>query len=99
MGRCKITVLKTLYFPELAKQYPPYETASCDIFSEGQVFYTEGPFGVDMPKGFCPPAWRAIQSFAGIYASGGKVYGYDAHVVACPDGVRPVLLRLEAAEE
>ena len=57
------------------------------------------PYGVDMPEGFCPPAWRAIQSFAAIYASGGKVYGFDTHVVACPDGVRPVLLRLESAQD
>ena len=99
MGRCKITVLKTLYFPEIAKEYPPYETGACEIFSEGQVYYTTGPYGVDMPEGFCPPAWRAIQSFAAIYASGGKVYGFDTHVVACPDGVRPVLLRLESAQD
>ena len=99
MGRCKITVLKTLYFPELAKEYPPYETTPCDMMHEGQVFYTCGPYGVDMPEGFCPAAWRAIFSFAGNYASGGTVYGYESHVVACPDGVRPVLLRLEAAED
>ena len=100
MGKCKITVLKTLYFEDLAKEYPPYETSPCELLKEGQVFYTGGPMGVDMPEGFCEAAWRSIFSFAAVYASGGKVYSrYDTHVVACPDGVRPVLLRLEAAED
>ncbi len=66
---------------------------------EGDVFITGGPYGVDMPEGFCPAAWRAIFSFACEYASGGKVYGFDRHLVACPDGVRPVLLQLEPAQE
>ena len=100
MGKCKITVLKTLYFEDLAREYPPYETSPCELLREGQVFYTGGPMGVDMPEGFCEAAWRSIFSFAAVYASGGKIYGrYDTHVVACPDGVRPVLLRLEAAEK
>ena len=99
MGRCRITVVRTTYFPDLASQYPPYETGCCEAMKEGDVFYTSGPYGVDMPEGFCPAAWRAIFSFAAEYASGGKVYGYDRHLVACPDGVRPVLLQLEQAPE
>ena len=97
MGRCRITVIRTTYYPDLAAQYPPYETGCCQAMKEGDVFYTGGPYGVDMPEGFCPAAWRAVFSFACEYASGGKVYGFDRHLVACPDGVRPVLLQLEQA--
>lgn len=100
MGKCRITVLKTLYFKDLADEYPPHETGPCEVMRPGDVFYTTGPFGVDMPEGFCPPAWRAISSYAAVLASGGMVYSRDSvHVTACPDGVRPVLFRMEAAGE
>lgn len=99
MRRCKITVLKTLYFKDLADEYPPHEKGPCNIVKEGDVFYTSGPYGVDMPEGFCPPAWRAISSYAAVFASGGKVYGRDeVHLTACPDGQRPVIFRMEACE-
>ena len=53
MGKCKITVLRTLYFKDLADAYPPHEKGPCEQLKEGDVFYTSGPFGVDMPEGFC----------------------------------------------
>lgn len=100
MGKCKITVLRALYFKDLADAYPPHEKGPCEQLKEGDVFYTSGPFGVDMPEGFCKPAWAAIQTYAAVLASGGKVYSRDdVHVTACPDGVRPVLFRMERAEE
>ena len=99
MRRCKITVLKTMYLKDLADEYPPHEQGPCNILKEGDVFYTSGPYGVDMPEGFCPPAWRAISSFASVFASGGKIYSRDdVHLTACPDGQRPVIFRMEACE-
>lgn len=100
MRRCKITVLKTLYLKELAEAYPPYEKGPCEICREGAVFYTTGPFGVDMPEGFCPPAWTSLATFANVLASGGRIYSRDdVHVTSCPDGVRPVIFRMEACED
>jgi uncharacterized repeat protein (TIGR04076 family) len=99
MGKCKITILKTLYFKDLADEYPPHETSPCEAFHVGDVYYTTGPFGTDIPEGFCPPAWQSIAPFAAVLASGGKVYSRDeVHVTACPDGVRPVIFRMEAGE-
>jgi uncharacterized repeat protein (TIGR04076 family) len=100
MGRCKITVLRTLYIKDLAESYPPYEKGPCTLLKEGDVFYTSGPHGIDMPLGFCPPAWQSIAAYAHVLASGGKVYGRDeVHVASCPDGVRPVIFKMEAGEE
>lgn len=100
MSRCKITVLRTLYFKDLADEYPPHEKGACEMLKEGDVFYTTGPHGVDMPDGFCPPAWLSIAGFAHVFASGGRVYNRDdVHVASCPDGVRPVLFRMEAYED
>ncbi len=100
MGRCKITVLKTLYFKDLADEYPPHEKGPCEMLKEGDVYYTTGPHGVDMPEGFCPPAWMAIAAYVNVLACGGRVYGRDdVHVTACPDGVRPVIFRMEASTD
>ncbi len=97
MGRCKITVLRTLYLKDLAESYPPYEKGPCGLLKEGDVFYTGGPHGIDMPEGFCPPAWQSIAAYAHVLAAGGRVYNRDeVHVASCPDGVRPVIFRMEA---
>jgi uncharacterized repeat protein (TIGR04076 family) len=97
VGKCKITVLKTLYFKDLADEYPPHETGPCELLRAGETYITGGPHGVDMPEGFCPPAWLAIAPFAAVLASGGRIYSRDeVHVTACPDGVRPVIFRMEA---
>ena len=60
MGRCKITVLRTLYIKDLAESYPPYEKGPCTMLKEGDVFYTTGPHGIDMPEGFCQPGSRLL---------------------------------------
>ncbi|MDR0813808.1 MAG: TIGR04076 family protein [Oscillospiraceae bacterium] len=99
MGRCRITILRKLYFDDLAREFQPFDLAECPSMSVGEVFYTAGPFGVDMPEGFCPPAWNAIMPFAQVLASGGKVYSRDeTHITACPDGIRPVLFKMEGVK-
>lgn len=101
MKRCKITVLKRNFDPELADRYisfPNYE--KCPVFQEGQVFLTGGVFGFDMPEGFCPEAWDAIGKTAAIYASGGRQFGVAGHaLMCCNDGGRPVVFLLEAYED
>ncbi|SHI15160.1 TIGR04076 family protein [Sporobacter termitidis DSM 10068] len=100
MRKCKITVQKTLYFKDLAERYPPHEKGPCDFLKEGDVFYTAGPHGVDIPEGFCPPAWAAIAQYAHVLAAGGKVYNRDeVHLTACPDGMRPVIFLMEPYED
>ena len=97
MQKCKITVLKRNFFPELAKEYIPiHDFGPCEMMKEGDVFLTSGPFGNECPKGFCQMAWQAICTQAATLAGGGKVFGHDeVHIACCNDGVRPVILRLE----
>ena len=101
MKKCKITVLKRNFDPELAAQYISFpDYGKCHIFQEGQVFYTGGVFGCEMPEGFCPEAWDAIGKTAAIYASGGKQFGFaEKALMCCNDGGRPVVFLLEPFED
>ena len=99
MNRCRITVLKRTYFEELSQTYAPFISAPCEILKEGDIFYTGGPFGDDIPEGFCHHAWDAIQKQAAILACGGQLYGSNQQIACCNDGVRPVFFKLEAVSE
>jgi len=101
MKKCKITVLKREYYEDLAKQYAPMPNfPPCPLMKEGDVFITTGPFGNMCPEGFCDMAWQAISIQASTLAGGGKVFGYDdIHIACCPDGIRPVVFRLEAIDD
>lgn len=101
MKKCKITVLKREFYPELAKEYIPFPNfGPCEMMKEGDVFLTSGSFGNECPKGFCAMAWQAICLQATTLAGGGLVFGHDAvHIACCNDGVRPVIFKLEAYED
>lgn len=101
MRKCKITVLKAMFYKELADQYIPFpDFGPCHMMKQGDTFITSGPFGMDIPEGFCFGAWDAIGKIAAIIASGGKVFGTsEDNVACCNDGVRPVIFLLEPFED
>lgn len=101
MKKCKITVLKREFHKDLADEYVPFpDFGPCQMMKEGDVFITGGPFGNQMPVGFCDMAWQAIGMQACVLAGGGKVFGHDeVHIACCNDGVRPVIFRLEMIED
>ncbi len=99
MTKCKITVLKTALFEDLRDEYMPPDFGTCPVMKEGDVFVTAGKFGVGKPEGFCDFAWRAVEVYASTLAGGGKVFGQDANIACCNDGVRPVILKLERFDD
>lgn len=101
MTKCKITVLKTTLFEDLAEQYAHEpEVGTCPVFKEGQTFITGGIFGNDIPKGFCHMAWQALVMPVNVLIGGGKVLGIDdTHIACCTDGIRPVIFKLERYNE
>ena len=98
MGKCKITVLRTELFEDLRDEYMPPDFGTCPAMKTGDVFFTGGLFGNSVPKGFCEYAWQAVQNIACTLAGGGKVFGLDYNIACCNDGIRPVILKLEADE-
>ena len=101
MARCKITVLKTPVFMDLAEKFvtdPDY--GPCPVHKAGDTFYTGGIFGNDMPEGFCSQAWQSLVMPVNVLIGGGKVLGFDEkHIACCPDGLRPVVFLLEKVDD
>lgn len=101
MRKCKITVLKTSLFRDLADKMgkkPDY--SPCPVFKEGDIFVTGGPFGNSMPEEFCHMAWQSLELPVNVLAGGGKFLGFEEKtVVSCMDGLRPAVFLVEAIEE
>lgn len=99
-SKCKITVLKTTCFKDLADVYvkdPQY--GPCPVHKEGEVFVTGGIFGNEMPEGFCAMAYQALVMPVNVLIGGGKVLGFDeTHIACCTDGLRPVVFKLERVD-
>ncbi|MCL2122008.1 MAG: TIGR04076 family protein [Clostridiales bacterium] len=99
MKKCRITVLRRALFEDLRDAYMPADFGLCTAMKEGDVFLTGGLFGNSKPKGFCEYAWQAVQNLACTLAGGGKVFGEEYNIACCNEGIRPVILKLEAVDE
>jgi len=82
-------------FLSTARARAAMEHEPCEIHKEGQVFY----FEENQPEGFCNYAWNAIFPYVTTLSWGGdfkSVYKEPGvAVIACPDGLRPVIFKLE----
>lgn len=102
MKKIKITVVKTTFNEDLVQQDAREGLGPCTYNQVGQVFYTNG---WQKPKGLCDNAWKSMMEYAMTPAHGGKNF-YDGWMkddhtamIACNDGFRPVIFKLETTEE
>lgn len=104
MKKVKITVLKTTFDEELAKEYGAEGLKACPMFKEGQVFYAD----YAKPEKFCDEAWKAIYQYAFALAHGAdkELFYYGdwirkpgVAICSCNDGLRPVIFKLETTDE
>ena len=70
MRKCKITVLRKMYNPDLAEQYAQSSTPACEDFAEGQEFVVENM--ARTPEDFCTWAWLDIQRSVQTLLRGGN---------------------------
>ena len=99
--KCRITVMKTAFYPELAAKYENPIDHACDM-RQGQVFIADG---FKRPQGMCESAWESMSPFVMTLAHGGGNF-YDgwmknekAAMISCNDGFRPVSFLIEALDE
>lgn len=100
MKKVKITILKTTLQEDLAKEYGVENLTTCPLMNEGEVFYAD----YAKPDGFCDEAWKAIYQYVFALAHGIKESWYyedwiktsGIAIVSCNDGLRPVIMKLEA---
>lgn len=104
MKRVKITVLRRTTQDDLIKEYRVPGFGRCKAFEDGQVFYT----GFGKPDGFCDEAWKAIYQYVFAVAHGGEDMVFypgswinrpNLAIASCNDGLRPVIFKIEPAEE
>ena len=102
MKKVKITVMETTFHEELAKEYAGPGLTPCTYNTPGQVFYTNG---WQKPQGLCDNAWKSMLEYVMTLAHGGENF-YNGWLkdkkmamVACNDGFRPVIFKLEATDE
>ena len=100
MNRCRITVIRKAFYPDLSERYENPIEHACDL-QEGQVFITNG---WDRPEGLCESAWESMSPFVMTLAHGGSNL-YDgwmkdpcSAMISCNDGFRPVSFLLETIE-
>ena len=104
MKKVKITVLKTTLDKELAAEYGIDGLTACPMMKAGDVFYAD----YAKPQGFCDEAWKAIYQYVFALAHGAdkSLFYYGdwikkpgVAIVSCNDGLRPVIMKLEATDE
>ena len=104
MGKVRITILQTTFNRELAGEYGAEGLGPCPMLREWQVFYAD----FAKPEGFCDEAWKAVYQYAFALAHGtGQELFYfgdwirkpGVAICSCNDGLRPVIMKLEATDE
>ena len=104
MRKVRISILKTTFDEELARAYGVEGLGTCPLMKKGQVFY--GDYA--KPDGFCDEAWKAIHQyvFALAHGAGTDTFYYGdwirtpgVAICSCNDGLRPVIMKLEATDE
>ena len=103
MKKVRITILKTTFDSALAKEFGMIGLGPCPLMKAGQVFYAD----YARPEGFCDEAWKAIYQyvFALAHGAGENLFYYGdwilkpgVAIVSCNDGLRPVIMKLEATD-
>ena len=103
MNKVRITVLKTTFLDDLAREYGVENLSTCPFHKPGQVFYAD----YAKPEGLCDEAWKAIYQYVFAMAHGApdtlwyfsdwiRVPGVA--IVSCNDGIRPVIFKLEKTD-
>lgn len=106
MKKCKITVLKRTFDPELAAEYGVEGLTACPMLKDGQEFHAD----YACPDGFCNEAWKAIYQYVfalahGCGNDGGLFYYGDwirkagVAICSCNDGLRPVIFKVERTDQ
>ena len=104
LSKVKITVLRCFKPEEVFKDLPvkaKYLNGNpCPLHEEGQIFYLEDDATGDRgPEGFCWYAWNAIMPYTMTLRHQGDFDEWYEEpgvcVLCCPDGLRPVVFKIE----
>lgn len=90
---CRVTVMRRECYDDIQAMYlDDPETGPCSKFATGE--HWDLGKGESCPAGFCRRAWHSIVETVNSKRSCADMMR-DISVVACPDGTRPVIFRIE----
>ena len=101
MKKVKISVIRTNFYEDLAKEYGTPGIGPCEMHKAVQVFYSNG---WQKTSGLCDNARACMKDYvlsiaegAGyIYGKGGWLNAENIAIHSCNDGLRTVIFKLEA---
>lgn len=103
MKNVKITIINTEYYKDIAEKYAVAGLPACPIHKVGQTFISDG---INKPKDLCMYAWLPIKEMVGqisrgelMLPKGTWMRDDDKGVFACVDGIRPVIMLVEAVDK
>ena len=103
MKKVKITIIKTEYYHDIAEKYAIDDLPACPIHKVGQTFISDG---INKPKDLCMYAWLPIKEMVGQISRGELMLPRgtwmrddDKGIFACVDGIRPVIMLVEAIDK
>lgn len=98
--KCKITVIKRLWFPEISMESYGNPGIPCDFYQDGQEFIVDEENYSRMLDGkFCGEAWDCVKRYVRTAILGGTMIGGDSYIACCNDASRPVFFKLERIDE
>ncbi|MDE7025389.1 MAG: TIGR04076 family protein [Paramuribaculum sp.] len=87
---CVVSVVRCECFGDLQSRFASDpEAGSCPLLKPGMSWDVSGG---EMPLGMCPKAWSVIS--AHIRDEYGVCSKSESSIVACPDGIRPVIFKI-----
>ena len=96
----RITILKSEVDQKIAEQYAVSGFEACPFHKTGQVFVSDGEC---KPEGLCEYAWKPIKEMVKMLSEGELLQPRgtwmvedDKGVFSCVDGLRPVIMLIEA---
>ena len=96
----KIIILKSEVVKEIAERYAIPDFEPCPFHRPGQVFISDGDH---KPEGLCQYAWEPMKDMVKMLSEGKLLQPKgtwmrddDKGVFACVDGMRPVIMLIEA---
>ena len=98
----KITILNSEVDKKLAEEYAIPNFEACPFHKAGQVFISDGEH---KPDGLCVYAWQPIKDMVKMLSNGELLQPKgtwmrddDKGVFTCVDGLRPVIMLIEATD-
>lgn len=89
--RCVVSVLRCGCHPDLQARFASDPDAGpCPMLSAGMSWIVGSG---RMPEGMCPKAWKAISSH--LTGDMDSCSGSRSVIVSCPDGIRPVIFKID----